>query len=454
MSMTRRDFLSKAFGASGWLAMTALSPHLMAGQSDDYKALVCILLEGGADVFNMIIPLDEDPYARYREARGRLALPRQSLLPIRHHDAEGNNPLRYGLRENMSRIQELFGEEKLAIVANVGTLVEPVDLTAIRDGSARLPRQLFAHNTQRELWLRGDARGIRRSGWAARAADRLGGGSETWFNLSVDGPNLLQAGGRARPLCFDAAEISPDTMRRYGFGPESGGAALGKTYQRLHRDQSRSPNRLMASMTRQRLFELNLPYRLEGLFDHVADFDGFSDGVHETGRPLGEQLKLVAQILSVRDAFPGRPRRQIFFVNHHGWDTHDSDDAHQIGYLSDSLGAFYDALEQLGITDSVTTLTLSDFGRSLTPNGAGSDHGWGTHALVLGGAVRGGEIYGTMPDLRRRSPDFWEDRLIPTLPVEAYLDDALRWLGATERDLDIIFPNRQAFSLPPLGYLG
>ena len=197
-----------------------------------------------------------------------------------------------------------------------------------------------------------------------------------------------------------------------------------------------------------RLQDRSSPYRPSGLFDGLKEIPPFPAGVHETGKPLGEQLRLVAQILSVHNNFPGRPRRQIFFVNHHGWDTHDSDNAHQSEYLSECMTTFQDTMERLGLEDRVTTFTLSDFGRSLSPNGAGTDHGWGNHALVMGGAVRGGEIYGTMPRISPDSPDAWEDRMIPTLASEQYLAEIVRWFGADNDDLDVIFPNLHTFGGP------
>ena len=452
---SRRDFLRHSgtlLGALPLSALLGLSAPLRAGESEDYKALVCVFLEGGADFFNMIVPRQKTAWEDYEASRGDLAVPRDSLLPLEHANRSGDNPLLYGMRGGMRGLQHLFAEEKLALIANVGTLVEPVTREDIRNG-APLPQQLYAHNTQQELWMRGDARHPHNDGWGGRLADRLVSGAHPWFNLTVGGENLLQSGGRSEALVFESAVISTDTMRRYGFGPEAGGGPLGRVYQSLYSRMKSSPHPLMAALAKKRMRELRLPDRLSGLFDHVAEFGEFPQGAHETGKPLGEQLKLVAQLLSVHSAFPGTPRRQLFFVNHHGWDTHDGDNAHQAAYLSESLTAFYRALEQLNMTRQVTVLTLSDFGRSLTVNGAGTDHGWGNHAFVLGGAVRGGEIYGVMPQISPDSPDAWEERMIPTLAAESYLADALRWFGADREDLDAIFPNLHTFGYDPVGYM-
>jgi len=448
--LNRRDFLKhSAAGLAGVTPLMSMLGGVTSIEAADvdgaYKAIVVVLLEGGADVFNMVAPSQSDAYDAYKAVRQNLALEKDTLLPITNE---------YGMRENMGRMQQLFNDKKLAVVANVGTLVQPTTLAQINDGSAILPLQLFAHNTQRDLWMLGSAKEALKNGWAARTGDLFYPTPNPYFNVTVAGNNLMQLGGIAEAIAFDDAYISPNTMRYYGFGPESGGGDLGNVYQDIYEAKQSDGHQLMAAMAKKRVDELHQQEILGGrLFEGVASFDNFSTGVHEVGKPLGKQLEIVAQILSVKDNFPGERKRQIFFVNHHGWDTHDSDNEHQVGYLSDSLGAFYDALEKMGISDQVTTLTISDFGRSLSPNGAGTDHGWGSHAFVMGGAVQGGEIYGTMPRLEPDSPDAWIDRMIPTTAMESYLATVVKWFGATEDELNTIFPNREAFSVKDMGFM-
>jgi len=448
--LNRRAFLKQtvvgAAGASGLMALLGSPTSLEAAEVDgEYNALVVVLLEGGADVFNMIAPTQTDAYDAYKEVRQHLALTQDSLLPITDT---------YGMRENMGRMQQLYQDHKLAVIANVGTLVKPTTLQEIKDGSAILPSQLFAHNTQRDLWMLGSAKNPLKNGWAARTGDAFYTTPNPYFNVTVAGNNLMQTGRIAEAIAFDNAYVSPNTMRYYGFGPESGGSELGNTYQDIYESRQYDSHKLMGTFAKRRVDELVQQETLGGkLFEGVSSFDGFNTGVHETGKPLGKQLEVVAKILSVRENFPGQRKRQIFFVNHHGWDTHDSDNEHQAGYLSDMLGAFYNALETMGITSQVTTLTISDFGRSLSPNGAGTDHGWGSHAFVMGGAVKGGEIYGTMPQLIPASPDAWIDRMIPTTSMESYLGTIVKWFGATEQELDTVFPNRHAFAVTDMGFM-
>lgn len=447
----RRDFLKHTLAGAVTLSplMALLGSFQRLEAADiggDYKAMVCVLLEGGADVCNMIAPIENDAYRAYKEVRKNIALPQESLLKITKA---------YGMRENMTALQKLFADKKLAIVANVGTLVQPVTPEDVRNGSAPIPFELFAHNTQRDQWLLGDATGSSHNGWGARMMDAFySAHAQRYAKINTADVNtLLFSGGAKSTLHLDEAYISPDTMRSYGFGPESGGSDLGSVYQDIYEESQNSTHKMMAAFAKRRVEELNLPNELSSLFDTVRDFV-FDTGAHEVGRPLGKQLETVAEILSVKDNFPGSPKRQIFFVVQHGWDTHDSDNEHQVGYLSDSLGTFQAALDELGLSRSVTTFTVSDFGRSLSPNGAGTDHGWGSHVFVMGGAVKGGQIYGTMPQIKVNSPDAWHDRLVPTIATESYLATIVKWFGADENDLKIIFPNLQTFSQSDLGFMG
>ncbi len=458
---SRRLFLQQSITAAASFSpllgiLDALGQVEAAEINGRYKAIVCVLLEGGADVFNMIAPTNQSTYNDYRQVRGNIALPRNSLLGFAHANNNGNNPLAYGMRNNMTRMHQLFAANKLAIIANVGTLVEAVTAEDVLNG-APVPFELFAHNTQRAQWMFGNATGTVKEGWAGRASHAFyasGHPAAAYFNVNIaDSNNILQMGGSAEAIHFSEAEISPNTMKTFGFGPMSGGGDLGSVYQALYEAKQNDTSRLMSALANKRIAELNRPIELANLFDNVENFNGFNSGVHEVGKSLGKQLELVAQILSVKDNFPGQPNRQIFFVNHHGWDTHDSDNEHQAGYLSDSLGAFQDAIDSMGLTSQITTFTISDFGRSLTSNGNGTDHGWGSHAFVMGGAVDGGDIYGSMPELRKDSPDAWFDRMVPTTSMEQYLASIVRWFGATEGELRSIFPNYSLFDSNGLGFM-
>lgn len=454
---TRRDFLKKSIIslslASPLMGLLGSLEKLEAAQVDgEYKAIVCVLLEGGCDSFNMIVPTQDSAYNDYKSVRGDIALNQNELLAFSHTNLNGLNTLAYGMRDNMTQMNQLFTDKKLSIIANVGTLVNPVTKNDVLNG-INLPSQLFSHNSQRALWMMGNAKDIETSGWAGRTADVFYPTPNPYFNITVGGNNIMQSGGNAESYEFREASISPNTMEFYGFGPKSGGGDLGTVYQDIYEQQENINHKLFSTFAKRRVAELSHQITLENLFDGVESFDGFTSGVHETGVPLGEQLELVAQILSVKDNFPGAKKRQIFFVNHHGWDTHDGDNEAQVAYLNDSLDTFNTALEAMGVENNVTTFTISDFGRSLTSNGVGTDHGWGGHAFVMGGAVNGGDIFGTMPAMEKDSPDAWSDRVIPTTSVDSYLATIVKWFGATETELDTIFPNLNAFSQRDMGFM-
>ncbi len=457
MKSKRRDFLKKSMASvaavSPLMALLGSLEKLEAAQVDgEYKAIVCVLLEGGCDAFNMVAPTQNDAYGDYKAVRQDISLNQNELLSFTHTNQNGLNTLAYGMRNNMTQMHQLFEAKKLSIIANVGTLVKPVTQSEVLNGAA-VPTQLFAHNTQRALWMMGNAKDIEKNGWAGRTADLFYPTPNPYFNITVGGNNIMQSGANVESLGFSDASISPDTMEYYGFGPKSGGGGLGSVYQKIYEQQQSANHKLLATFAKRRVAKLSQQITLKDLFTGVENFDSFTTGVHETGVSLGKQLELVAQILYIIDNFPGKNKRQIFFVNHHGWDTHDGDNEHQVAYLSDSLGAFNTALEKMGIANSVTTFTISDFGRSLTPNGAGTDHGWGSHAFVTGGAVSGGDIFGKMPALQKDSPDAWSERIIPTTSVESYLATIVKWFGATESELDTIFPNLRAFSQRDMGFM-
>ncbi|HHD63578.1 MAG TPA: DUF1501 domain-containing protein [Desulfobulbaceae bacterium] len=452
-SLNRRQFI-KAFLATAVTASPLVSAIRQSGSAmavtigNDYKAIVCILLEGGADAFNMVVPRSGVSYNAYSTVRENMALAASSLLPIT--PGSYSDGVAYGFHPTMTRMQGLFSDQKLAVIANVGTLVQPVTRTEVENG-APVPNQWFAHNTQRDLWMTANAAQAEQAGWAARLADIFDPGQEL-FNITVGGKNLMQRGGN-----HPAFEFSGDDIYAfddyYAFRDDG---KLGEVYRQLLTQNANHENLLVGSFAKERQRGIRLAGDLSQVFDNATSFT-FPDGVHESGTQLGDQLAAVAKMLSVKDALPGRPRRQIFFINYHDWDTHATPldaESHKVDYLDKCLGTFADALAQLGLENNVTTCTISDFGRSITPNGAGTDHGWGSHAFVMGGAVNGGDIYGLMPKIEADSPDAIEDRVIPTTAVDQYLATIAAWFGASTADLGAIFPNLHSFPTTNLGFLG
>lgn len=403
----RRKFLKTTAATA---AATMASPLFASQKStagEDYKAIVCVLLEGGADSFNMVVPKNDiNAYAKYSDARGEMALKRENLRTLVKSD--------YGFHPNMPRMQRMYNHQNLAVIANVGTLNRPVSKTQIKDakkgrGISELPNQLFSHVAQRDLWMMAGNEDI---GWAGKVAEEL---DQDLTNISVGGQNMMQQGGEKRTF------IAYDDV----FGLIDDPSSIMKKLTRLGVD---------------------------------VNFDA-DDTV--TGKSLGEQLEMVAKLIEARKS-ANFPSRQIYFVRYDGWDTHDKSicegkncesGGHKIDNLDRSLGAFASALEQLGLQDKVTTFTTSDFGRTITSNNHGADHGWGGHAFAFGGAVNAG-FYGKMPRVEKNSPDaLANNAVVPTTSVDQYMATLVDWLGDGKINLEKVFPNLSKFDKNTLGFM-
>jgi uncharacterized protein (DUF1501 family) len=440
-SLSRRRFLkgcaALCAGSSSLLATLSSMrlAHAVTPSFGDYKALVCIYLYGGNDGFNMLVPREQSVYDVYAATRQNLAIARDDLRSI----GTGN----FGLHPQLPNLQTLYGSGKLAFLANVGALVEPVTKITYNNKTATLPPQLFSHNDQQGFTqsLQGTTN---RNGWAGRAADILAGvnvSNGLSMNISLSGSNLWQSGASVFP---------------YSINPE-GVSNLWYT-NRSETDDSRMQQRVTA-------FENLLAQNQDNLFARVyagaqtnswdlAEMVG--DALAEVGPlttvfppgRLAQSLKMTANMIAARDTLGAT--RQMFFIGMGGFDTHDTQLTTQSGLLAGldgALKAFYDATIELGLADKVTTFTASDFGRTLTSNGDGTDHAWGGHQIILGGAVQGGNIYGSMPSLAINSnDDIGEGRIIPTVSMDQYGATLAKWYGLQASDFADVFPNLANFS--------
>ena len=450
--MDRRQFLIRsaatggltagALGGLGGLATPALAQMT---PPTDYRALVCLFLFGGNDSFNMLVPRSAAEYAAYARSRQNLAIAQSSLLPILPLTSDG---AQYGLHPRMPEMARLFDAGRLALVANTGPLIRPVTKAEILGGGAQLPPQLFSHNDQQDQWLTLQGRQDLRSGWAGRAADALAAdlaAQRVATNISLSGTSVFQIGDTTQPYT-----VSNDGAPSYLV--LSPGAALFSErramFERVLALQQPSPISRAYSAVHQRAL-LNADRVNEALAAAVPIATRLPQS------ELGRQLTMVARLISARQQLA--MRRQIFFVAIGGFDTHDDQNRLQpnlLGDLSTSLAGFYDALAELRVDDQVTTFTQSDFGRTLTSNGDGTDHGWGGHQLVLGGAVRGREIYGRMPRLEIGGPeDVGAGRMIPSTSVEQYAATLLRWFGLSDPQIDAAAPSLRNFATRNLGFV-
>ncbi|MGZ3444087.1 MAG: DUF1501 domain-containing protein [Myxococcaceae bacterium] len=449
MRISRRDVLSG-------LSLLGLSAGLPGGRrsalaaSDDYRALVCVFLFGGNDGNNLVVPLD-GRYADYAAARrqpsdGGLALTVDQLLPL----MPATGPAQYGFHPDMPELQQLWTSGALGVLFNVGTLVAPTDKAADAAGRVPRPQSLMSHQDQQNQWQTSVPDRPARSGWGGRIADGLPAASLPPL-VSIAGNVLFAAGDRVHPLAV----------------PPAGGGSFGLT----GFDSSIASRSIRGVMDALRGLDLDnaLVQSVAGetvgafaasgaLAPVLAGTSSTTDALFgATPSTLGRQLLQVVRIIEARSVLGAS--RQIFFVSLGGFDTHNDQLNRQSKLLADvsaSLAAFHAATVQLGITAKVTTFTLSDFARTLQPaSGGGSDHAWGNHQLVVGGAVRGRQTYGTFPNLALGGPDDFstEGRWIPTTSTDQYAATLARWFGVAPGDLASVLPNLGRFPTGDLGFL-
>ncbi len=448
-TLNRRDFIR----TSGAAAVLAATPGLSysqvvgsAGPFDDYRALVCVFMFGGNDSFNMLVPNTSAEYNAYATSRQNLAIQQNDLLPIT--PASAGTP-DFGLHPALGGVQGLFNSGDAAFVTNVGPLVEPTTKDQYFNGSVTLPPQLFSHNDQQDQWtsLRGNVSS--KTGWAGRMADLIRSGvteQQMATNASLFGANLFQSAddtvayvmGPGGPLQFEGFSTDPDNIlfqQRAAFR-RIVDAQHGTVYERGFADVQRRAIDAADTVTG----AINSAPPITAVFPQSQ---------------LGTQLSTVARLIAVREQL--QMKRQIFFVAAGGFDSHDSQNQDQpglLGGISDAISAFHAATVELGVTNSVTTFTQSDFGRTLTSNGDGTDHAWGGNQLVVGGAVNGRELYGDFPLLAINGPeDVGGGRMIPSTSADQYAATLARWFGIADGELDIVAPNLGNFAQRDLGFM-
>lgn len=449
MMTNRRDFLKLLAGAT-CAVKSPLNLHSMRALAresgpTDYQALVCVFLHGGNDGDNTVIPRGTRGYAGYAAGRGNLAIPAAELLPISPLTSDGRE---WALHPALTELQGLFGAGRLAILANTGVLLAPTTRDEYLGEKVPLPPQLFSHNDQQTHWQTSLADQVARTGWGGRLADAVGSvneGSPISMAISLAGSNVFQVGGTTIPYM-----VSPEGVISLWYYND--GWANTETIVTRSMLAARSAN----------LYETSYREIFRRAIDNSVQLSRALEKAPAIATifpprvPLGAQLKMAARLISIRQELAAR--RQIFFCTAEGFDTHGEQLAtHQtlLRQVSQSLAAFYQTTVELGVARQVTTFTASDFGRTYKSNGKGSDHGWGNHHFILGGAVRGGDIYGRMPVQLIDGPDDTRDgRWIPTTATDEYAATLARWFGAAASDLPEILPNIGRFNRIDLGFMG
>ena len=501
MKESRREFLKKTGCALSMTALATKMGHLGAmsalaqkmidsrpsGEGGaDYKALVLVYLNGGVDGNNLVVPIHDSPsisnYASYTAARGTqgLALPRdnsvQGVLPLLPITVPEMGGLAYGIHPALgpqatnavnNGIHELWGSGKLAIVPNVGTLVRPMTKAQYQNNSIQKPYQLFSHSDQVGISQTSVANTQSFTGWGGRLSDKLTAGSNPTALIpmvtSISGAQLFTAGQTTLPMAIANANTSLANVLNPAGMSGAGNAAKLTAFNQLR--------------------TVDLDSNFIGAASHVTDLAmqansalqaSVTDPVGFPNTNLGLQLKQVARLIKRRMEL--NVNRQIFFVQIGGFDTHNGQLAAHNNLLSQvgqALRAFYDAVVAEGVSDNVTTFTLSDFGRTFNPAGTGtgvvgSDHAWGNIAFVMGGSVLGGHFYGNptpngtpYPTLTigAAGPDDTDSnssargRWIPTTSVDEYAATLAKWFGLPDADRAAVFPNIGNFSTPNLGFM-
>jgi uncharacterized protein (DUF1501 family) len=488
----RRAFMKMMSAAAATPMMgNMMQAAYAAGPFNDYRALVCVFLFGGTDSHNMIIPLGAE-YAGYAAGRGNLAIPQASAIPIN----AGLSGRSFGMHPSMPGLANIFNtDRKLAVATNVGVLLKPTDLAAY-NAQNTLPPQLFSHSDMQSHWQTGRADYPAESGWGGRLADLIDGAmgsGQVSVSISAAGQSLMQKGNR---------------VVSYAVAPWTGPKSTIVRRLRAYRDWDNwSPQRpdpqamfeselvaaranileaqwgQMATAARDTGNYLNgVLYNLDTAGNPIKDASGNvsekfpitpappatyvdSGGLTQNNR-LAAQLRAVANMIAARDTIG--VKRQIFFVSLGGFDNHGDQfkgsnasvpilsglHSDLLKQLDAALTWFYDWTKSQGIANNVTSFTMSDFGRTLTSNGLGSDHGWGGHYFAIGGGVNGGAFYGG-PSAGQEFPtialktnvDVGQGRLLPYTSVDEYGATFARWLGATGTgELNSVFPNLGRFA--------
>ncbi|WP_347332866.1 DUF1501 domain-containing protein [Marinimicrobium locisalis] len=450
---SRRHFLRGCLGAAAggaglWATQARLQLALaQMPPTEDYKALVCIFLYGGNDSYNMVVPYSSAEYDVYKAVRNNLAIPQAELLPI---TPTQGGAVQYGLHPRMSQAQQLFADGRLAVLANAGALIAPVSKADYQNRAVPLPPQLFSHNDQ-QTFMQSLARDNAKTGWAGRAADVMHSvniNQQLSMNISLSGSNIWQSGREVFPYSVSGHGV--ETFKYFDeASDDSAEVTRAQVFRTLMEGASSHIFQREYAAIQQRAWALS------GELISALDAQPPLSTAFPSESKLAMDLKMVAKLISAREALD--VKRQVYFVGFGDFDTHGDQNNRQpalFQQLSEAMGAFNSAMDELQLADQVTAFTMTDFGRTLTSNGDGTDHAWGGHQLIMGGAVNGSALYGTMPELHLNSDDdIGEGRIIPTTSIDQYGATLAHWFGLPSADFGGVFPNLGNFSQLDLGFM-
>jgi uncharacterized protein (DUF1501 family) len=470
---SRRQFLRSASMASMagfsvspfFLELNSLAAMAQETGTSDYKALVCVYLQGGNDGHGTVIATDPESFAAFTQARSGapgLAYPKGELLPITLKTPQSGRT--FALNPALPPVQNLFNLGRAAIVANTGTLVEPVTKTQIDNNSATLPDSLFSHFDQTAAWqaIASNLGSGEHVGWGGSMADILDSmntnSNSTFTCISTAGNALFLAGESSFQLnVTPAGPIPIYGLAQPPFGQQQGSNVLSNI---LNADEANLFAKeygkvITRAIKAQALLAKAMPPAGAG---GVPNPPQYLDPIMKklTDNPLAQSLQTIARIIAGRSLLG--VTRQIFYVQLGSFDTHNNQattHAQLLTQLGEALEYFDGLMVNMGLGNQVTSFTISDFGRTLTSNSNGTDHGWGSHHFIVGGAVQGQNMYGTYPVVGvNQVNDVGAGRLIPTTAVEQYAGTLAQWFGLSDSQVRTVFPNFGNFgSSPYLGFM-
>ena len=453
-SLQRRAFLrrSSMLGLVGHAAPWALTLSAIgeaaAADATGYKALVCVFLSGGNDHGNTLVPYDQPSYDAYAAIRQALATPRDQLAATALTPSvtlDGGR--QWALAPTMSGLKRVFDAGRLGVLLNIGTLVQPTTVAQYKAKSVPLPPKLFSHNDQQSVWQAAMPEGAI-TGWGGRIGDLFlsSNGSATFTAINVSGNAVFLSGQQAVQYQIStggAIRVNGATSSLYGSQACSNALRNLITAPREHwmeQEINRVTARSIAAQSTVASALAAAPANFTAAFD--------------TTNPLASQLLMVARLIASRAALG--VKRQVFFVSLGGFDLHDNLNAQHpalLGRVGSALDTFDAAMVELGVANDVTAFTASDFGRTLSSNGDGSDHGWGAHHFVMGGAVRGGRFWGTQPEVSvNGADDVGQGRLLPTTSVDQLAATLASWMGVSDSELPLVVPQIGNYTTRNLGF--
>lgn len=440
--MNRRTFLKLSAVTATALAY---SPSLHASDNE-YKALVCVFLFGGMDNYDTIIPYDESEYNKYSSIRSKLlaqyngARARTNLLELKASNLSNFNNRQFAMPSEFQNVSKLFNEGKVALIGNVGPLIQPLNKTSYDNESTTLPKQLFSHNDQQATWMSNTPEGSQ-YGWGGTFCDAVSSLNlkHDFAAITTNGSQLFLSGQKTSPF-----QISPNGAMKHQLLDNLEESVFTEKFKAFLKIENFSGSHLLESdmaNAHKNSYQLNTEYNKA-----ISTTSETATLFPETR--LGKQLKAIANTIKTQNQLS--VSRQVFIVSQGGYDTHDTQalDLPKLQKeLDDAIGAFYQELESSALENKVTLFSASEFGRTLSVNGDGTDHGWGGHQFVLGGQVNGGQIYGDIPAIALgHEYDAGEGRLIPFVSIEQFASPLGKWFGLDDAQLDTVFPNRASFN--------